>query len=646
VGLHEFPEAQVHIPPGASGTWAVFWEALEPGSRAERRAQAKLLSSALARDELDDRSIVGLVDSLASRRGPVEMPRAANIVGTGGGPRTFNVSTAAALVAATLGVPVVKSGSRAFTSRFGSVDLIELLGIPLARSHGAVADSLQRFGIAFAGAFVYPPELKLLMSSAAIDDRHRLEGFFNRIGPFLTALPSSCQLTGVSDRGAMPLLERLAVRRRPCRVWLCFNRAGFDELVAFEENVVRPNDAPEFRLRPGSPAWPEGSREDLRAPEGRDEHLRQFTGVLAGDGAKGAVATIALNAAALLVASDAGASWDEAYRCATRSLEEGHAAALLRRLRRAAVDGTTADSRDRRGARLVNVSTRASSVEIPRHAALGAAVPARPALVLFLNAGDPPFAVLRSTMLMLEREGVDWVELAVPFPGSVTDGPVIRRSAARALRLGVGLQSTLSFLTALNGELSRLRVALMADWRHTVRPVGLERFLGLVGRSGCAGVLLHGVPPRTRPAYYERARELQVPVVATCYVSSSQAVLEEAAENASAYLYLVSRYGRSGGPPQALDRSKLAAVIGRLRPYTSAPIAVGFGVRTAEDIRAVASAGGDAAIVGDACVDCVERALRTGADPGKALGALLSALGYGEAAKSGAPVGARHAREL
>lgn len=238
----------------------------------------------------------------------------------------------------------------------------------------------------------------------------------------------------------------------------------------------------------------------------------------------------------------------------------------------------------------------------------------RPGLALFLNAGDPSFDLLRHLVLLLDDHGVDCLELAVPFPNVVTDGPVIRRSARRAMEGGADLSSTLSFVAEVRPELSHLKIVLMADWRHTVRALPMHGFLDRVERSGCDGLLLHGVPPRARPGYYESARRAGLPIVTTCFVSSSPAIMREAAENASAYLYLVSSFGAGEGSG-APDPARLAPALDVLRGMTDAPIAVGFGVSTGADVRAVWEAGADAGIVGSACVASLERTLMAGCDP-------------------------------
>jgi tryptophan synthase alpha chain len=238
----------------------------------------------------------------------------------------------------------------------------------------------------------------------------------------------------------------------------------------------------------------------------------------------------------------------------------------------------------------------------------------RPGLAVFLNAGDPPLPVLRDAVLALDERGVDCLELAVPFPNSFTDGPVVRRSATRALAGGVDLDSTLKLVGSVADELRHMKIVLLADWSHTVKPSSLDWFLGRVAGEPVDGLLLHGLPPRLRTEYYDTAAEHAVPVVTTCYPNSAPDVVAEAAERAGAYVYLVARYGRSGTGSEQ-DFTALRGTLAALRAGTNAPVAVGFGVRDGKDVAAIGELGADAAVIGSAAVARVERALDEEADP-------------------------------
>ncbi|WP_028279353.1 tryptophan synthase subunit alpha [Arthrobacter sp. H5] len=239
---------------------------------------------------------------------------------------------------------------------------------------------------------------------------------------------------------------------------------------------------------------------------------------------------------------------------------------------------------------------------------------ANPGLALFLNAGDPPLDQLHDLMLMLDRNGVDCLELAVPFANSATDGPVVQRSALRALEQGVDLPAVLAFLARVRPQLTHLKVALLVDWSHSIKGTPLDSFVASVADCAADGVLVHGLPPILRAEYHVSAQRRGVPVVTTCYHGASSAeVIAHAAANASAYVYLVARYGRTGSAP-ATGYADLAATVTQLTAHGQAPVAVGFGIKTREDILAVGRTGAHAAIIGSAAVSCIENTHQSGPD--------------------------------
>lgn len=313
-----------------------LWDALHDG-RLRRGESAALLASLSTRTP-DRATLTALLDSLAERR-PAAGARftgAVNIVGTGGGPPTLNLSTAAAFVAAAAGTPVVKSGSRAYTSRLGSVDLLHRLGIPPTSSHEETHETLERCGLAFTGPFVYPAEIGLLARSVLPLDFRPLGRFVNVLGPFLADVPADAQLTGVSDARLVTGVRQAAehtARRTGRAVWLCTNDEGADELLGFAPNLVRTYEGggeDEFALAPAALGLRPGTLADL-AP-GSDP-VAGFRALLAGEGHPAAEDTVCLNAAALTVAARVTGDWHEAVRAARTAVADGSALALVDRLR-------------------------------------------------------------------------------------------------------------------------------------------------------------------------------------------------------------------------------------------------------------------------------------------------------------------------
>jgi anthranilate phosphoribosyltransferase len=318
--------------------WWEFFDRLHRGKLLPGEAAAVLSSLSSRRPEQD--TLAALLDVFGQRRPPQEQsfPGTVNIVGTGGGPSTFNISTASALVAAAMGVKVIKTGSRAYSSKHGSVDLLERLGIPLTRSYRHTAQWLDRYGIAFAGYFVYPVELAELAREVEPLDMRVLGRFVNQIGPLLAAMPVSAQVTGVSDHALLPSLRHLAARTPAKRIWLCTNNLGADELVGFCDNTVHSNDGEQFELsRLG-----DGDLADLAATDG--DLVEHFLTMVSGDGPATATRTICLNAAAAAMAGRFTDDWQSAVNAAERAIHSGDAINLVHRLRERA-QSVTAGSR-------------------------------------------------------------------------------------------------------------------------------------------------------------------------------------------------------------------------------------------------------------------------------------------------------------
>ena len=317
--MHEAVRSLLAGAPVEVETWDSFWDHLN--DRASARDAVTLLET--LRDEpVAHATVVALIESLDARREHPAPQAAVNIVGSGGGPATFNLSTAAAILAAAVGVPVVKSGSRGYSSRYGSVDLLKLLRIPLARSQDELAAQLGARGIAFAGPFAYPGELALLAKRVFPVDWRTVGAFVNRVGPFLAAVPADAQLTGVSDPALLGLYTALPLRRR---LWLVNNDAGVDELVAFAPNTVR-GDGRSWTWGPVAP----GALGDLARG---DDVIAHFTALLGGNGSPAALDSIALNAAAMAVLGGVEPDFDAALAETRAALRAGAAAALLDELR-------------------------------------------------------------------------------------------------------------------------------------------------------------------------------------------------------------------------------------------------------------------------------------------------------------------------
>ncbi|KAA0680610.1 anthranilate phosphoribosyltransferase [Roseomonas genomospecies 6] len=337
VGALLLRERPVSVTP-----WRDLWDRLH--AREVTAAEAAAVLASLSTRLPDADTLAAFLASLWERRGGEtlrETPaRAVNIVGTGGGPSTFNISTAAAFVAAALGVRVVKTGSRAYSSRCGSIDLLNRLGVPLTTSPAMTAEMVDRFGIAFAGPYVYPRELTLLAKAVLPLDMKRLGRALNLLGPFLADAPVAVQLTGLSDPALLPTFRALAAGFPERRFWFCVNSLGADELLGIAPNTVTRDGADgtagtdTIELSPGALGLAGGTLEDLRPAADGTGIVPHALAVLAGDAPAAAIDTVCLNAAALALAGGVTGDWEDGLRLARAAVVRGDARRLVEAIRK------------------------------------------------------------------------------------------------------------------------------------------------------------------------------------------------------------------------------------------------------------------------------------------------------------------------
>jgi anthranilate phosphoribosyltransferase len=232
-----------------------------------------------------------------------------------------------------MGVPVVKTGSRAYTSACGSIDLLERLGVELTRSYRHTGDTLARFGIAFAGPFVYPSTLTRLARAIVPMSVRPFGRFFNALGPFLAGVPVTAQVTGVSAQAPLTQLRRLAATVEDRVIWLVSNDAGADELLGFADNAIQVNDGVQVRIPPGRFSSAAGGLDDLRPAGDAGEVVEHFLAVVSGEAGAVATETVCLNAAALAVAGRHIGDWTAAVQAAREAVRTGAVRALVERIR-------------------------------------------------------------------------------------------------------------------------------------------------------------------------------------------------------------------------------------------------------------------------------------------------------------------------
>ncbi len=219
----------------------------------------------------------------------------------------------------------------------------------------------------------------------------------------------------------------------------------------------------------------------------------------------------------------------------------------------------------------------------------------RTAVIPYLTAGFPTLDVSRAA-LEAAAEYADIVEVGVPFSDPLADGPTIQRSTFEALRQGMTLPKTLELI-----ERARLdRPVVVFSYLNPVLRYGIPRFLRDAESLGIAGLLLTDLPAGADPGIEGAVQASALDLIRLIAPTTRQERLADAVAGAEGFIYLVARLGVTGASTALAG--DLPESIARVRKATDLPIAVGFGISTPAQARAVAGLA-DGIVVGSALVE-------------------------------------------
>ncbi|MFL6437007.1 MAG: tryptophan synthase subunit alpha [Terriglobales bacterium] len=235
----------------------------------------------------------------------------------------------------------------------------------------------------------------------------------------------------------------------------------------------------------------------------------------------------------------------------------------------------------------------------------------KPGLVAYLTCGDPDLSTSRSVALGAIDAGADVIELGVPFSDPVADGPVIQRASERALKSGTSLNDAI----ALGAEIRQLRPRaglIIFTYLNPVLRLGIEVFAEKLVSSSIDGALITDLTIDEADDYIENMRASNLATIFLAAPTSTDQRLKVIAEASRGFIYAVSRTGVTGEQKQvAVDAAELVT---RIRRFSALPIAVGFGISTAEQFQKVGEFA-DAAAVGSAIVSIIEKQGTDSAEP-------------------------------
>ena len=231
-----------------------------------------------------------------------------------------------------------------------------------------------------------------------------------------------------------------------------------------------------------------------------------------------------------------------------------------------------------------------------RFAALKAA--GRGGLVTFLTAGDPDHETFEKILLGLPEAGADLIELGMPFSDPMADGPAIQASSLRALNAGADMGRTLALVRSFRAQDEETPIVLMGYY-NPIYSYGVEKFLTDARSAGVDGLIVVDLPPEEDGELCVPALEAGLNFIRLATPTTDDERLPTVLQNTSGFVYYVSVLGITGTKSAAEAEVKQA--VERLRRHTDLPIAVGFGIKTAETVAEIASPA-DASVVGSAIV--------------------------------------------
>ncbi len=243
----------------------------------------------------------------------------------------------------------------------------------------------------------------------------------------------------------------------------------------------------------------------------------------------------------------------------------------------------------------------------------------RAGLVTFVTAGDPDLVTAQAILEGLPAAGADIIELGMPFSDPMADGPAIQASSLRALHSGQRMTKTLDMVAEFRRRDNDTPIVLMGYY-NPIYVYGNERFLADAVAAGVDGLIVVDVPPEADDELCLPALRAGLNFFRLATPTTDAKRLPAVLNNTSGFLYYVSITGITGSA--APDVNNVHAQIQRIKKSTSLPVAVGFGVRTPEQAKALA-AGADAVVVGSALVTEIANSLD---EQGRATGGTVASV--------------------
>jgi tryptophan synthase alpha chain len=243
------------------------------------------------------------------------------------------------------------------------------------------------------------------------------------------------------------------------------------------------------------------------------------------------------------------------------------------------------------------------------------------AFVSFITAGDPDYQTSLEILKNLPKNGVDIIELGIPFLDPAGDGPIIEVASKRAIENGMNLKKVLQMASEFRSSNSETPLILMGYYNPVLK-FGLEKLVKEVKSSGADGLLIVDLPPEEDEELRKYCEKNDIALIKLITPTSDQKRMKKIADNASGFLYLVSILGITGTKSANIAENKIH--LEKIRKISDLPIVIGFGIKEPIHAKEMGQIGADAVVVGSSLVKIIADGIKNKSDKSKIIADVLT----------------------